>query len=138
MRGLDTPVLLAFLQGAPKARALVRALAGEEVATTEVNLFELELLARRDPSPGKGNRLQAVERLRRKLTVLAIDEEAAHRAAVLAASARHPGPEGSWLSVAAAETHGCSEWITTAAAVPPKSGTKLKVSLLERWTSKER
>ncbi len=138
MRGLDTPVLLAFLQGAPKARGLVRALAGEEVATTEVNLFELELLARRDPGPGKARRLQAVERLRRKMTVLPIDEEAAHRAAVLAASARDTGPEGSWLSVAAAEIHGCSEWITTAAAAPPASGTRMKVSVLERWKSKER
>ncbi len=138
MRGLDTPVLLAFLQGAPKARALIRALAGEEMATTEVNLFELELLARRHSGTGKAHRLQAVERLRRTLTVLPIDEKAAHRAALLAASARQAGPEGSWLSLAAAEIYGCSEWITTAAAAPPRSGTKLKVSLLERWRSKER
>ncbi len=54
MKGLDTPVLLALLEGAAKPRALVRALAGEELATTEVNLFEIELLGRRDKSPGKG------------------------------------------------------------------------------------
>ena len=136
MKGLDTPVLLALLEGAPKPRALVRALAGEELATTEVNLFEIELLGRRDRSPGKERRIQALERLRRKLTVLPIDEETTRRAAAIAASARQPAPEGTWLCLGAAEAHGCSEWITSAAGMPPVSAARIKVTPIERWKAK--
>lgn len=136
MKGLDTPVLLALLEGAPKPRALVRALAGEELATTEVNLFEIELLGRRDRSPGKERRIQALERLRRKLTVLPIDEETTRRAAAIAASARQPAPEGTWLCLGAAEAHGCSEWITSAAGMPPASAARIKVTPIERWKAK--
>jgi len=136
MKGLDTPVLLALLEGTPKARTLVRTLAGEELATSEVNLFEIELLGRRDRSAGKERRLQALERLRRKLTVLPIDEETTRRAAVLAASARQTAPEGTWLCLGAAEAHGCSEWITSAAGMPPASSTRLKVSDFERRKTK--
>jgi predicted nucleic acid-binding protein len=136
MKGLDTPVLLALLEGAPKPRALVRALAGEELATTEVNLFEIELLGRRDRSPGKERRIQALERLRRKLTVLPIDEEATRRAAAIAASARQAAPEGTWLCLGAAEARGCSEWITSASAMPPSSSARIKVTAIEQWKLK--
>jgi predicted nucleic acid-binding protein len=136
MKGLDTPVLLALLEGSPKPRALVRALAGEELATTEVNLFEIELLGRRDKSPGKERRMQALERLRRKLTVLPIDEETTRRAAAIAASARQAAPEGTWLCLGAAEAHGCSEWITSAAGTPPASSARIKITIIERWKPK--
>lgn len=136
MKGLDTPVLLGLLEGAPMARALVRALAGEELATTEVNLFEIELLGRRDRSPGKERRLQALERLRRKLTVLPIDEASSRRAAHIAATARSAAPEGTWLCLGAAEAHGCSEWITSARGMPPPSSTRLKVTDIVRWNFK--
>jgi predicted nucleic acid-binding protein len=136
MKGLDTPVLLALLEGAPKSRALVRALAGEELATTEVNLFEIELLGRREKGPGKERRAQAVDRLRRKLTILPIDEESTRRAATIAASARGAAPEGTWLCVGAAEAHGCSEWITTADGVPPASAARIKITKIERWKAK--
>jgi predicted nucleic acid-binding protein len=136
MKGLDTPVLLSLLEGAPKSRALVRALAGEELATTEVNLFEIELLGRRDRSPGRERRMQALERLRRKLTVLPIDEETTRRAAAIAASARQGAPEGTWLCLGAAEAHGCSEWITNAAGMPPDSSARIKISTIERWKAK--
>ena len=138
MKGLDTPVLLALLEGAPKPRALIRALAGEELATTEVNLFEVELLGRREKSPGKERRLQALERLRRKITVLPIDEESTRRAALIAASARQGAPEGTWLCLGAAEAHGCSEWITMAAGLPPVSSTRLNVTAIEKWAAKKR
>ncbi len=136
MKGLDTPVLLALLEGAPKPRALVRALAGEELASTEVNLFEIELLGRREKSPGRERRMQALERLRRKLTILPIDEESTRRAAAIAATARRAAPEGTWLCLGAAEAHGCSEWITNSAGVPPASSTRLKVTTIERWNAK--
>jgi predicted nucleic acid-binding protein len=136
MKGLDTPVLLGLLEGAPKPQALVRALAGEELATTEVNLFEIELLGRREKSPGKERRMQALERLRRKLTVLPIDEESTRRAAAIAASARQTAPEGTWLCLGAAEAHGCSEWITSSAGLPPASSARIKISIIERWKTK--
>jgi predicted nucleic acid-binding protein len=136
VKGLDTPVLLALLEGAPKARALVRALAGEELATTEVNLFEIELLSRRDKSPGRERRTQTLERLRRKLTVLPIDEESARKAAAIAATARKTAAEGVWLCLGAAEAHGCSEWITSASAEPPAHSGRVKVTTIERWKTK--
>lgn len=136
MKGLDTPVLLGLLEGAPKPRAIVRALAGEELATTEVNLYELEVMARRDRSPGRERRMQALERLRRKLTVLTIDEETTRRAAVIAASARQRAPEGTWLCIGAAERHGCSEWITSEDGMPPPSSARIKVTSIDRWKAR--
>ena len=44
MKGLDTPVLLAILHDQDGAKALLHSLRGEELATTEINLFELEQL----------------------------------------------------------------------------------------------
>lgn len=136
MKGLDTPVLLALLEGTGKTRALVRALAGEELATTEVNLFEVDLIARREKGPGRERRTRALERLRRKLTVLPVDEEGSRRAATIAATARSAAPEGTWLCLGVAEAHGCSEWITTREGAPPSSGSKLKVTTIDIWKSK--
>jgi predicted nucleic acid-binding protein len=49
MKALDTPVLLAILEGVPAARDLLRRLKGSELATTEANLLELTLLASAGP-----------------------------------------------------------------------------------------
>lgn len=113
MKGLDTPVLLAILRGRPEARRLLRTLHGEELCTTELNLFELEVTARREAAAGRERRLAVLERLRRKLSVLPIDGRA-----VQAAAARLPAklPAGieptPWLIAGALEANGCAEWIT--------------------------
>ncbi len=76
MKGLDTSVLLGLLEGDPTVRGLVKRFHGVELATTEVNLLELTLLAGRAGRPGRTPRRHALERLRRKLTVLPIDSRA--------------------------------------------------------------
>jgi predicted nucleic acid-binding protein len=126
--GLDTPVLLGLLEGRPATRILLRSLAGEELATTEVNLFELEAVARRISRPGRERRVAAVERLRRALTVLPIDERGARRAAELAAAA--PGVASpTALMLGAMEVHGCTQWITARGVDIPRVGLRLKVKV---------
>jgi predicted nucleic acid-binding protein len=130
MKGLDTPVLLALLRGSPEARKLARSLGSGELATTEVNLFELETIARQSRAPGRERRLQALERLRRRLTLLPVDEESSRRAAALAGASRQRAPEGGWLMWGAAEAHGCTEWITDRRGAPPRGKTRLRISVI--------
>jgi predicted nucleic acid-binding protein len=126
MKALDTPILLAFLRGSPAARALVRSLSGEEIATTEVNLYELEALARLDSHAGRERRLAALDRLRRKLTVLPVDERAVrsglHHLKGHTRGAVHPMVD---LILGTLEANGCAEWITSS-PVPPRRESKLK------------
>jgi len=80
MKALDTGVLLALLEGSPKARDQVRKLRGAEVATTEANLLELGYLAAAAPPRARSARLAALERLRQRLTVLPVDPRAMQQA----------------------------------------------------------
>lgn len=112
MKALDTPVLLSVLRDRAKVRALLTSMAGHELATTEVNLLELELLARADASRGLEKRLAALERLRRRLTVLPIDERATRAASALARSAPRTTSPNVLLMLGAIEAASCSEWVT--------------------------
>jgi predicted nucleic acid-binding protein len=109
---LDTPLLVDLLRGRVSVRTLVAQAHGEELATTELNLFELEVLARLGPRAGRDHRLSAVQRLRRKLTVLPIDERTCQAAA--AGLAAHPrgGTPVEWLMLGAAKAAGASSWWT--------------------------
>ncbi len=80
MKALDTGVLLALLEGSPRARELTRKLRGAEIATTEANLLELGYLAGRPARRDTASRLAALERLRQRLTVLPLEEHAVHEA----------------------------------------------------------
>jgi predicted nucleic acid-binding protein len=126
VKALDTTVLLSFLRGSPSARAIIRSLSGEEIATTEVNLYELEAIARQDSGPGRERRLAALDRLRRKLTVLPVDESAVR--AGLHHLRGHSG-RGALplvdLILGTLEANGCSEWITTR-PLPRRRDSKLK------------
>ncbi len=119
-------------------QTLLRKLSGEELCTTTVNLFELEAIARSDPSPGRDRRLAAVEQLRRKLTILPIDERSAALAALerSKAPASTAGSSPSWLILGALLSGRCQEWITTAGASFPSSG-ELKVMVIDHSNPKK-
>jgi len=112
MKALDTSVLLALLEGAPGTKELLHRLRGEEVATTEANLLELEYLASRGAARHRGSRRDAVARLRQKITVLPIDARAVE------SSARHFGkgleaaPPLVSAMMGALEANGCEELLT--------------------------
>lgn len=114
MKALDTPVLLAFLRGRPSARKAIQAWSEDELATTELTLFDLEVAARTDPSPGKEHRLAALERLRRKVTVLPVDARASRWAAE--ARARYRMKPLTALALGVLETNGVTDWLVG----PPK------------------
>ncbi len=136
MKGLDTPALLALLEGRPEAKPLLEDASGEELCTTEVNLFELEALARGGPSSGRARRLAALDRLRRKLTVLPIDERAARAAALLQAANRGSLAGPTWLFVGALEASGASEILTTPLSGLHQLKLPLKVAILRKKRSK--
>jgi predicted nucleic acid-binding protein len=126
MRALDTPVLLDLLRGAPSARAVLRASGAEEVATTEVNLWELGRLASADGGAGRDRRLAALDRLRRKLLVFPVD------ASTVVAAGRSRDARFDRLSpiseliLRTVENHGCTEWVTTReVARPGRLGPRL-------------
>lgn len=129
MRGLDTPVLVALLRGNPAARRLVRSLTGEELATTEWNFFELEWMARSNPSPGRDRRLAALEKLRRRLTVLSVDPHAVRAAFPRSERSRTPPNEVPVLRLVlgAMEANGANEWYTTKEWASASSSGRCKV-----------
>jgi hypothetical protein len=119
MKALDTPILIDLLRGRPSAIKAIRALSGDELATTELNLFELGLLARANGAAHPEKRLAAVDRLRRKLTVLPVDPRAVRWATEHSSG---PGRRISpWMTLmlGAIEANLCSEWIVG----PPRLST---------------
>ncbi len=130
MKALDTPALLEILRGRPPAKALLRSLAGEELATTELNLYELDSLARIEGPRGLERRLTAIERLRRRLTTLPIDERATRAAAAVSRGHRRGNARELSLMLGAAVAAGCSEWITTRSLAPTEMPGHLKLRLV--------
>jgi predicted nucleic acid-binding protein len=127
VKAVDTPVLLDLLCGSPEARSLVAGWRDQEVATTELNLFELQLLAETGPRKTLAQRMVALERLRRRLTVLPVDSHALGASRVMnEATARHFTPTAR-LIVSALLANGCSEWHTTRAVAPPGAYGRLKI-----------
>jgi predicted nucleic acid-binding protein len=113
MKALDTSVLLALLEGDGSSKDLIRKLKGVEIATTEANLLELVYLAGRGPARNRGRRRGALDRLRRKVTVLPIDFRAVSEAErrVLKGGNSYPPLLAGMLG--ALETAGCDELFTT-------------------------
>lgn len=112
MKALDTSVLLSLLEGAPGAKELLRRLRGVEVATTEANLLELGILAAHGPERLRTARREALNRLRRKITVLPLDAKA------IDIAVRHLGKGPATASplvtamLGALESNGCEEMLT--------------------------
>jgi predicted nucleic acid-binding protein len=127
MIALDTPVLLDLLRGAPAAKQLIRSLRSEEVATTELNLWELGLLALEDRRAGRERRLAALERLRRRLVVLPVDSPSVSAALRVRRSNPVARSLTSELIVGVLEAHGCTEWVTAAGASPRRTPGSMKV-----------
>jgi predicted nucleic acid-binding protein len=113
MKALDTSVLLALLEGDRSAKELARKWRSVEIATTEGNLLELATLARRGPPRSRARRREAIERLRRKVTVLPIDQRAVSE--VERRLAKGEGPYAPVVAgmLGALEAAGCDELITT-------------------------
>jgi predicted nucleic acid-binding protein len=113
MKGFDTSVLLALLEGDRSAKDLVRKLKAVEVATSEVNLLELATLIGKGPARARGRRREALDRLRRKLTVLPIDSRAVAKAEQRIL--KGAGPASPMLAgmLGALEAAGCDEFFTT-------------------------
>ena len=112
MKAVDTGVLLALLQGSVKAREQLRRLRGTEVATTEANLLELGAIASRPGGRAKASRLEVLEKLRQRLTVLPVDARSSREAARLAgrfADQQSPHVLG---MLGALEAAGCQELLT--------------------------
>ncbi|MCI4346888.1 MAG: PIN domain-containing protein [Thermoplasmata archaeon] len=126
MRAVDTPVLLDLLRQRPAARKLMRELGSEEVGITELNLFELHLLAESQGRAGLEKRRSALGRLRGRVTVLPIDEPTVENAS-RGGTAELKLSWTSRLILASLETHGCSEWHTTRDVAPPSKLGRVRV-----------
>ena len=134
MKALDTPVLLALLDGEPAARELLRRLRGHEVATTEGNLLELAVLAGRSGGRGAARR-EALTRLRRRITVLPLDERALEEAARRSARGELGGATPLVAGMLAAlEVAGCDELVSDGSL--PSGKWRFRVSRLGRSHSK--
>ena len=123
MIGLETPVLVHLLEGGRWSGALLQRLRGQEVATTEVNLFELGALAE---APGAAKRSAArrgaVEMLRKRLTVLPIDSATSKAAHAMAVKDLRGLAEGTVLVLGALHAAGCREVIVDGRSYPRTAG----------------
>lgn len=113
MKALDTSVLLALLEGDRSAKELLRKLKATEIATTEANLLELVYLAGKGAARNRGRRREALDRLRRKLTVLPIDSRAVTEAERRVLKGTAPATPLLAGMLGALETSGCDEVFTT-------------------------
>jgi len=138
MKALDTPILLALLEGRREAIDLADSLAGEEVCTTEANLFELECVARDAGGAQRTRRLAALDRLRHKMTVLPIDDRAVHAASALVGGRKDPVPPLVALTLGVLASCGVSEVFTTEGGHLESAGGAVKVTHVRRKTTKSR
>jgi len=112
MKALDTPALLALLEGNPRIVTQLRKWREAEIATTEANLLELAVLAESGPVRVRGERFHALVRLRRRLTVLPIDDRATEEAARRAARLPRTMSPLVLGMLGALESSGCDELLT--------------------------
>jgi predicted nucleic acid-binding protein len=135
MKGFDTSVLLALLEGDTAARELLRRTRGVELATTEANLLELALIARHGPAHSQRARREVLDRLRRKITVLPIDSRAVDHIDRHLQKTGDMFPPLVLAMMGALEAAGCDELFTRNS--PQDLGKwKLKVSRIGRSHSK--
>ncbi len=129
MKALDTPALLAILHDTPAGRELLKSLRGEEVATTELQMFELRVLAELGRHADRAPRETALSKLRRRLTVLPVTAESVAEAGrFLRADPKLTGMAPLvWGTLAAA---GCSEWITSKSYAPARAKLPFKVRII--------
>jgi predicted nucleic acid-binding protein len=118
MKALDAGVLVALLEGDPLVRPLLRELRGHEIAATEISLLELASRAAEGALRGRPARRLALERLRRKLTVLPIDARATAEAARRVPAAPRKGDLARLLEWGALEAYGCETLYTRLASRP--------------------
>jgi predicted nucleic acid-binding protein len=113
MRCLDTPLLEDLLLGKTRAKKwLDKADAwGGEIAATEASMVELALIAK-EMGRGSERRLLALEALRRELTVLPFDAEAARAAIALAKKSKEELSPLTLLVAGSAIAHGAVYLLT--------------------------
>jgi len=111
VKGLDSSILLGLLHGDPAVRNLLRRLGDLELATTEANLLELSWVAARVSAHARRRR-DALDRLRRKITVLPIDSRAVDRASLRLGREGAPIPPLIGAMFGAFEASGCDELFT--------------------------
>jgi predicted nucleic acid-binding protein len=128
MKCLDTPILEDLLLGRPRVKRWLDKVESTEgeVATTELNMIELAVLAKAHGG-GLNRRLDALGALRRELTVLPMDAET-YRAAISilrknAGGAPYPG----LLVAASALAHGATVLLTDKKRALPRDLGTLKV-----------
>jgi hypothetical protein len=91
-------------------------------------MCEIESIARQDRGGVLDRRLAAVERLRRGLTVLPLDERATRAAAARMMGAGRGVSGLQWLVYGALEANGCTEWFTAKGVAFPRISSKLRVT----------
>lgn len=112
MKALDTGILLALLEGSARARSQLHRLRGAEIATTEANLLELSCLAVTAAPRARGDRLDALERLRQRLTVLPLDARATREAGRRLGKVGRAIPPTVLAMLGTLEAAGCDELVT--------------------------
>jgi predicted nucleic acid-binding protein len=130
VRALDTPVLLAILHGTPGARKLLRDLRHEEIATTELNLYELGTLFARAPKTTVTARRSAIARLRRRITVLPVTADGV-REAGRGAGERHHNLGYLPLIWGTLVAAGCREWISTRQYLPSSGRWPFRLNVFD-------
>jgi predicted nucleic acid-binding protein len=129
VKGVDAGVLADLLGGARVVRPLLKHLRGVEVATTELSLLELGVQARRASARSRSARQAALDRLRRKLTVLPIDARSVVEATRRANGSDHGDDLLRLAEWGALEAYGCDELFTRSRRAP-KGVWRFKVTIL--------
>lgn len=130
MKALDTPALLAILERRREAAWVLDEVAGGEVCTTEVNLFELEAAVLGERRSERARRLAALERLRKRISVLPVDDKAARTAARIIAEGKGATTTVAALVLGCVSSGGATELLTTEAGRIHAASSPVTIRLL--------
>jgi predicted nucleic acid-binding protein len=130
VKALDTPALLALLEGRKEAEWILGEIAGGEVCTTEVNLFELEAAVLADRRADRTRRLAVLERLRRRISVLPLDDRASRAAARIIAGGKGATTATAALVLGSVSAGGATELLTTEAGRFQGASSAVPIRLL--------
>ncbi len=127
MKGLDSSAILALLHGDRAIERTLRSWAGEEIATSELCLIELTAMLLGKPPRIRASRLEALARLRRRLSVLPVDHRVQAILAARSGAVTTPGALQMATILATLEAAGCDEVLTVGRTPSPIGRWKLRV-----------
>ena len=136
MKAVDSGALTGILEGDSRMRVMFHRLRGVEIATTEISMIELSVRAHQASSKNRAARLRTLEKLRRKITVLPVDDRAGLEASRRIGKREQVTQPYRIAELAALEVNQCDELFTYDKSLPGSGKWRFKITVLRHGNTK--